>query len=298
MKHPADSKYAKKLVQKLLDSELEQEEFLNLLKGGQSKQATVVWPRGRKELSSFEDQIITDKPEWLPDSCDLLNQVVKIGQTPEHEKGDIYSFDGAACFEGHVFDLIPQDCVKSVLDVCAAPGGKSMLAQARFSPRRLVANEVIGKRLGMLRSNIERCHLIHAEVMNSDPNLLAERYPEEFDLVIVDAPCSGQSLLAKGIKNPGCFHPQVVNKNAQRQKRIIANSVKCVKPGGYLAYMTCTFSPKENEEIIDWLLENFDGFEKVESPFGRRLYPMSGFGAGGFTQLLQKLSPNERMNKE
>jgi 16S rRNA C967 or C1407 C5-methylase (RsmB/RsmF family) len=118
-------------------------------------------------------------------------------------------------------------------------------------------------------------------------------------VVIVDAPCSGQSLLAKGAKAPGCFHPVTINKNANRQKRILANAAQLVAPQGYLAYMTCTYSVEENEQVIEWLLERFPRLRPVVIPHLAthqsslsslpcyRLWPQTGLGAGAFTILLQ-----------
>ena len=79
-------------------------------------------------------------------------------------------------------------------------------------------------------------------------------------MVIVDAPCTGQSLLAKGDKALGCFHPVSINKSASRQKRIMANAAQTVAGGGYLAYMTCTFSTEENEQVGEWLMKQFPQF--------------------------------------
>jgi len=118
-------------------------------------------------------------------------------------------------------------------------------------------------------------------------------------VVIVDAPCSGQSLLAKGSQVPGCFHPVTMNKNANRQKRILANSAQIVAPQGYLAYMTCTYAPAENEQVCEWFLNRFPDFQPAVvphlAPFQShltalpcyRLWPHQGLGAGGFTALFQ-----------
>ena len=129
--------------------------------------------------------------------------------------------------------------------------------------------------------------------------------PKSSDLVIVDAPCSGQSLLAKGEKAPGCFHPTNINKNANRQKRIIANSAQIVAPQGYLAYMTCTYSPEENEQVCEWLLERFPQFKLVEVKHLKnyqshlttmpcyRMFPQSGLGAGAFAALFRNTEAGE-----
>jgi len=102
--------------------------------------------------------------------------------------------------------------------------------------------------------------------MSLDAKILAKIIPKTAGLAIVDAPCSGQSLLAKGISNPGCFHPVTINKNANRQKRILANSAQLVAPQGYLAYMTCTYAIAENEQVCAWFLNRFPQFVPVVVP--------------------------------
>jgi 16S rRNA C967 or C1407 C5-methylase (RsmB/RsmF family) len=117
-------------------------------------------------------------------------------------------------------------------------------------------------------------------------------------MVIVDAPCSGQSLLARGKESPGCFHPATINMNSNRQKRIVANAAKLVAPGGCLAYMTCTYSEKENEDVVRWLHKRFPQLtpQSVAALAGResklaefpcyRLWPHEE-GAGAFAAILR-----------
>jgi 16S rRNA C967 or C1407 C5-methylase (RsmB/RsmF family) len=128
---------------------------------------------------------------------------------------------------------------------------------------------------------------------------LAAAWEDLGDVVIVDAPCSGQSLLGRGKESPGCFHPATINMNSNRQKRILANSAAVVSPGGYLAYLTCTYSMKENEEVVRWFLKKFPMFapQKVDALAGHescycefpcyRLWPHDGEGAGGFAAILK-----------
>ena len=175
-----------------------------------------------------------------------------------------------------------------------SPGGRS-------HPKLLVANEVIGKRLGPLTGNLTRCGVSRGIATRLDSSVLAERAPDAFGLVTVDAPCSGQSLLARGEENPGAFHPVNVGNCSGRQKRILASSAACVAPGGYLLYCTCTYVKDENEDVVGWLLKRFPEFFAVEVPAlsahrsphaeflsGYRLWPHEGFGAGGFTCLLKR----------
>ena len=255
-------------------------------------QKAVVWTRNRR---SNAIPIDPDRPSWLPEWVDIGESGFMPGQTLEHKTGEIYVLDPSSAFEASVFCQLQG--VGSVLDMCAAPGGKSALVWAHLHPERFVVNEVIGKRQGMLRANMERCGIV-AEVTCHDPSWFSENHPKEFDLVIVDAPCSGQALLAKGKKNPGCYHPLVIEKNAMRQRRILAHAAQCVAPGGFLAYMTCTFNVMENERNVEWLVKKFPEFAgcpveslaeyESDSTVGAtyRLATNENRWAGGFTALL------------
>ncbi|PHK09514.1 RsmB/NOP family class I SAM-dependent RNA methyltransferase, partial [Nostoc linckia] len=241
---------------------------------------------------------------WQPQFIDRLQLGEKPGQHPLHEKGYFYCLDFSSVFAASTLLTIPQP-VDLIFDMCAAPGGKSIFAWKALQPDLLISNEVIGKRLGMLISNFKRCNISSSTVVNRDSSIFAETIPASSNLVIVDAPCTGQSLLAKGEKAPGCFHPTAINKSANRQKRIIANSAKLVAPQGYLAYITCTYSPEENEQVCEWLLERFPDFQAVEvSHLTKyqshlttipcyRMFPQDGLGAGAFTVLFKNTNENQ-----
>jgi 16S rRNA C967 or C1407 C5-methylase (RsmB/RsmF family) len=179
----------------------------------------------------------------------------------------------------------------------------------------LICNEVIGKRLGMLISNLKRCQISPVAVLNQDPSRLAAQFPRSLPLILVDAPCSGQSLLAKGGKAPGCFHPVTINRNANRQKRILANAAQMLAPGGYLLYTTCTYAVEENERVGEWLWKQFPNLQPCTVPALAeyqshlasypcyRLWPQSGLGAGAITLLLQHTetavsSPGSELNPD
>jgi 16S rRNA C967 or C1407 C5-methylase (RsmB/RsmF family) len=142
-------------------------------------------------------------------------------------------------------------------------------------------------------------------VTSRDSSRLAESYPLFADLVIVDAPCSGQSLVARGKPSPGCFHPATINLNANRQRRILAHAAALVAPGGHLAYITCTYAVKENEGNVSWFMRRFPDFVPCQvprlEPFQShcsslpcyRLWPQSGMGAGGFAALLRNSADGE-----
>lgn len=179
-------------------------------------------------------------------------------------------------------------------------GRKSILAQTRVSPQEHVSNEVHPKRLGILRHNLLRCGFTNLYTQRLRPDQWAELAPGCFDLILADAPCSGQSLLAKGIPNPGCFNSSVTGGNAKRQRGILLAALRCLAPGGFLLYTTCTYAPEENERNVLYLLKRHPDLHTVTVPELEhfrssltqeacyRLMPFHGAGAGGFTCLLRK----------
>lgn len=293
MEQPGSS--LKKLSNKLFSAEALKEEFLESFISPYQFASALVWLKDRPEKLPFE---VLDKPKWMPEFIDLIGAKQKAGATDLHQEGYFYIMDPSSVFMGApLFSL--KDRAETVLDMCAAPGGKAILSYRTLTPEILICNEVIGKRLAALISNLKRCKVTGCNVISLDSARIALEMAGCFDLVIVDAPCSGQSLVARGERSPGCFNPATINMNSNRQKRIIANAAKVVAPGGYLLYMTCTFSRDENEGVAEWLQKKFSQFEAVEvhslKEFNShlsdlpcyRLWPMSKLGAGGFTVLLR-----------
>ena len=143
-----------------------------------------------------------------------------------------------------------------VLDLCAAPGGKSTLLQSVISDQSiLVSNEVIKSRVTILAENITKWGAANVVVTNNDPKDF-QRLPSYFDLIVVDAPCSGSGLFRKDPKAINEWSEQNVELCSQRQQRILADVLPALKPGGTLIYSTCSYSPAEDEEICDWLISN------------------------------------------
>jgi 16S rRNA C967 or C1407 C5-methylase (RsmB/RsmF family) len=289
----ADSTAARKLAERLFSDPVEQTAFLAALSRKHREAVAVLWRTS--PVPADDDGFVS--PVWLPPCVQLVHPDRRPGSWPEHVAGKCYVLDPSSVFCGSV---IQGSVAQTVLDLCAAPGGKSLLASTLLRPELLVANEVIGKRVPLIGQNFRRCGVGEGLITRADPSALVETVPEAFDVVIVDAPCSGQSLLAKGAKNPGCFHRQTVEHNAMRQRRVLAAGAGCVRPGGSLAYMTCTFSPEENEEVVAWFLARNPGWqaETLEShsqelssmaSFGPayRLFPHRNVGVGGFTVRLR-----------
>lgn len=272
---------AQRLARRLFAAEAEARAFLDALQAGQSARPVAVFPEG---ASPRRDSL----PGWLP-GC--------IGH-PDPACQAAYGLDLSSVWEGMVFCAVTPP-PRALLDLCASPGGKSVLAARLLRPPVHIANEVTAKRLGMLRHNLARCR-VPSFTQRLDPAWWAANTPDAFDLVVVDAPCSGQSLPARGIENPGCFHPAIVDGNARRQRSILAKAAACVAPGGHLAYLTCTFSLEENERTVAWFLKRHPGWHATEIPVlapwrsphathaCHRLAPHLGLGAGGFACLLQR----------
>ncbi|OUL36904.1 Fmu (Sun) domain-containing protein [Nostoc sp. T09] len=290
-----------KLSRRLFENLDIQEKFIQALINPQPFPPCILWCQKRPDIPPFAVEIPMN---WQPQFVDRLHWGQKPGKHPLHNQGNFYCLDFSSVFAATTLLAIPQS-VHLFFDMCAAPGGKSIFAWKALQPDLLISNEVIGKRLGMLISNLKRCQIQPSFVANRDSSIFAEAIPLSSDLVLVDAPCTGQSLLAKCETAPGCFHPTNINKCANRQKRIIANSAQIVAPQGYLAYMTCTYSPEENEEVCAWFLQRFPQFQPIQVSHLQdyqshltempcyRLFPQDRLGAGAFTVLFKNTEEGE-----
>jgi 16S rRNA C967 or C1407 C5-methylase (RsmB/RsmF family) len=290
-----------KLSQKLFDDALDRDSFVQALINPQPYPSCILWLKPRPETMPF---VVEPPLPWQPEFVDRLAVGTSPGAHPLHEAGHYYCLDFSSVFAASVLMALPN-CPRVAIDVCAAPGGKSIFAWRLLKPEQLICNETIGKRVGMLIGNLKRCGVSPAIALSTDPSHLALRLPQTADLAVVDAPCSGQSLLAKGGKAEGCFHPITIKQNAQRQKRILANAAQLVAPGGYLVYTTCTFAPEENEQVGQWLLRKFPQFEArpvehlttyqshlTDVPC-YRIWPQSKLGAGAFAMLFRNTDVGE-----
>jgi 16S rRNA C967 or C1407 C5-methylase (RsmB/RsmF family) len=306
MKEP--SNLLLKLSRNLFTDTTEQTKFVQAVMNPEPFNPCILWLQEKPQIHPFT---LATPTAWQPDFVDRLAINTKPGKHPLHDRGNYYCLDFSSTFAASTLLTISpvgtQQCrVPIILDMCAAPGGKSAFAWQALHPELLLCNEVIGKRLGMLTSNLKRCQINPSVVISREAEFLAATIPKTANLVIVDAPCTGQSLLAKGEKAPGCFHPVSINSNANRQKRILANSTKIVAPQGYLAYMTCTYSTAENEQVSEWLINKFSQFQPVKVPHLAayqshltnipcyRMWPQDRLGAGAFTVLFKNQDVGEQ----
>ncbi|MGF7143948.1 NOL1/NOP2/sun family putative RNA methylase [Anaerotaenia torta] len=177
--------------------------------------------------------------------------------------------------------LLPVEPGDRVLDICAAPGGKSTELGARLKGQGvLVSNDISNSRAKALLKNIELFGIRNALVLSEAPNRLAEYFEGYFDKILVDAPCSGEGMFRKSpaiIKNWEQYGVEYYNK---LQKEIILFAARMLKPGGYMLYSTCTFSPEENEGTIAYLMEQCPEFHVVPALPGGRAASYEGFDRG------------------
>ncbi|MBO5859113.1 MAG: RsmB/NOP family class I SAM-dependent RNA methyltransferase, partial [Clostridia bacterium] len=230
----------------------------------------------------------------------------KIGNHPYHHAGMIYVQEPAA--------MAPAECIEIdpdwiILDMCAAPGGKSTQLKNKLGKNGiLVSNEIIPSRCKILTGNIERLGLKNCVTTCMDTYRLANTFPKSFNLVMCDAPCSGEGMFRKEEIAIDEWSVNNVSKCAERQAEILENASKLVADGGYIIYATCTFSFEENEMTVDSFLDlhpefelvpvnekvklctsdglSFDGCKNKNLHLTRRFYPHVSKGEGQFMAVL------------
>ena len=240
------------------------------------------------------------------------------GRRPFHDAGVYYIQDPGSMVPGAVLTgsglfkkLNAGDNGIRVIDLCASPGGKStQIAQAMAGKGLLVSNEINRSRADVLACNIERMGITNAVVLNETTDKLAERFEGYFDAVVVDAPCSGEGMFRKDPEAIAQWSLENVAVCAERQKDILENAYRMLKPGGILLYSTCTFEKVENEDRVEFLMEAHPGMkledisyikEKAsgcsdgETPCEKavRLMPPGFKGEGQFSALLSKDGDSE-----
>jgi 16S rRNA C967 or C1407 C5-methylase (RsmB/RsmF family)/NOL1/NOP2/fmu family ribosome biogenesis protein len=202
-----------------------------------------------------------------------------------------------------ILQTVPEPQGKKILDLCAAPGGKSTLLSAYFKEGLVVANEVIKNRANILVENCSKWGDSHLLVTNNDPAHF-QSVPGFFDVLMIDAPCSGSGLFRKDPLAVSEWSEANVTLCCQRQQRILADALPCLAENGVLIYSTCSYSQEEDESICDWLLGEMDleslslkidhswGIVETVSPaknaHGYRFYPDQVKGEGFFLACFQK----------
>lgn len=233
--------------------------------------------------------ISSDKSVSWANEAYYFDENVRPGKHPYHEMGLYYIQEPSAMSAAAL--LAPKPGMR-VLDLCAAPGGKStQLATYLGDSGLLVSNEINTQRSRILSQNIERMGIKNAIVTNEDSFVLASHFPGFFNAIQVDAPCSGEGMFRKLPEAIEQWSMENVAICAARQKEILDNAAVMLKPGGTIVYSTCTFSKEENEDVIEYFLERHPDFTLEEM---ERFWPHKVDGEGHFVaKLVRRGSVNE-----
>jgi NOL1/NOP2/sun family putative RNA methylase len=237
----------------------------------------------------------------------------ELGKSKEHLLGYYYVQDISSMLPLMALKIKPGE---SFLDLCASPGSKTTQAAAMMQNRGvIIANDSNLGRISILSANLERCGVTNTIITRMDGAFLCQKLLKEtkikFDKILVDAPCSGEGTLRKSPKTLLMWNEKFIKNLAGIQKKLTAEAIKILKIGGDLVYSTCTHSPEENEEIIDFLISQFDiEIQEINLPLklrpglcqwqgksldkevckSRRLYPHDNDTEGFFLCKIKKLS--------
>ena len=230
---------------------------------------------------------------WEPFGC-YLAMDSDAGATPLHEAGAFYLQEPSAMLPAAVLNPQPGE---RVLDLCAAPGGKSTQLGLRMAGQGLlVCNEPVPKRAQVLARNVERMGLTNALVVCAMPRQLADRWPEGFDAIQVDAPCSGEGMFRRHPETRAEWTAESPAGCARRQAEILDCAAEMVRPGGRIVYSTCTMNAVENEDTVAAFCQRHPDFSPeafslpgADAPEGMlTCYPHRMKGEGHFVALLRR----------
>ena len=248
----------------------------------------------KKIVNFCVDQIPYEKAGFYVDS-------EKKGRHSLHHAGAFYIQEPSAMFTINAHKFKGDEVV---LDMCAAPGGKTIQIANRIPNGVLVSNEFVKSRSEILFSNVERMGLKNVIITNESPENIADAYGNTFDVVLVDAPCSGEGMFRRGNDVTKEWYPEINEMCAKRQFEILSQADKTLKQNGILIYSTCTYSVLENENVVKEFMASF-GYElvnidcKLTRGIGLeevvRLYPHKVKGEGQFVAVLKKKSENENI---
>ncbi len=254
----------------------------------------------------------TNKPVLWCENAYYLNERPVFTLDPNYHAGAYYVQEASSMFLQHIFKTIIKDKTGlRVLDLCAAPGGKStLIASLLDAESLLISNDVIRTRATILDENVTRWGQMNTWVTSNDPRDFST-LTDYFDVILVDAPCSGSGLFRKDPNAIKEWSLENVQLCSDRQKRILNDILPCLKNEGVLIYATCSYSAKENEDILDFVADNYNittveteinenwGITQVKSTkneiSGYRFFPDKLEGEGFFIAAIQK---NESDNQQ
>ena len=246
----------------------------------------------KEELLNLNLFNLTQIP-WANEGFYYDETVDRPGKNPLHEAGAYYLQEPSA------MSVVPKVDVQEgdkVLDMCAAPGGKSTYILSKLNDTGLlVSNEINHIRIKALGENLERFGAKNCIITNTDSNNLRKVFTGYFDKVVIDAPCSGQGMFRKDEVAIKDWSYAKVLECQSIQREIIRDGYKMLKNGGILVYSTCTFAKEENETIINEFIEEFENAKLIEMD---RVWPHKVKGEGHFVAKIQKLEDEDCATKE
>ncbi len=273
------------------------------------------------KISAEEFQKIAPWPlapvPWIPNGFYYDGEQVQPAKHPYYFAGLYYLQEPSAMTPASRLPVKPGDYV---LDVCAAPGGKATELGAKLCGRGLLAaNDISYSRARGLLKNLELCGIGNVLAISEEPGKIVPCFRAYFDKILVDAPCSGEGMFRKEKKMIRAWEEHGPEYFSKLQKRIVTQAAAMLKPGGMLLYSTCTFDPRENEQIIEYLLlqhpdfeicemEGYEGFSPGRPEFTQsrqadfqktvRIFPHRMQGEGHFLALLKKKASEEESRQE
>lgn len=287
----------------------EKESFVEVHSSGEQVTSIRINPIKVQDFTrlSFADKNLIEKPVPWSSFGYYLRERPSFTFDPSFHAGCYYVQEASSMFlEQALKQTIDLSASLKVLDLSAAPGGKSTHIHSLLSKNSLlVSNEVIRSRANILKDNIIKWGCGNVVVTNNDPKDF-RKLENYFDLIVVDAPCSGSGLFRRDPEAIAEWSPNNVALCSQRQQRILADIWPALKKDGVLIYSTCSYSKEENEDIVDWMRRSFalenlrldigKDWGIVESDGGYRFWPGKVKGEGFFISCLRKQEDGAEIN--
>lgn len=260
----------------------EYEDFLESYSRPSTPSLRVNFLKGSEQELLQKTEFLTDRVPWAEGGY-YYQEEARPGRHPYHEAGAYYIQEASAMAPAAYLKAQPGE---RILDLCAAPGGKSTQIGADMQGQGLlVCNEIHPRRAKILSENIERMGIRNGLVLNCEPAFLTQHFPGYFDKVLVDAPCSGEGMFRRKEEALEEWSEENIRMCAARQRDILAAAAEMLRPGGRMVYSTCTFAPEEDEETIGWFLKEYPVFTLEETV---KLLPHKVKGEGHFVASLKK----------
>lgn len=255
----------------------------------------------KQPLNGFNDFLFNGEVPWCKTGKYLPARLI-FTLDPLFHSGSYYVQEAASMFVEQCVNTVKQLAdIDYVLDLCAAPGGKSTHLLSLFPDSLVISNEIISSRTGVLQENIAKWGNVNTVVTSSDPSNFS-KLGTYFDFILVDAPCSGEGMFRKDQKALDEWSLDNVKHCAMRQQRILNDIWDALKPGGFMLYGTCTYNMEENEKNVKYIVENLgaesiavdiQGFEGITESFDNkihayRFFPHKTNSEGLFLSLVRK----------